>query len=112
MARHKMKTQMGASVSLLMVGVIFLFSYVINDYFEAQLKQLISKQQFSMITEICQSIDANLQQSQQALLAEAPLFLSIDPGKPDEAQRLLDSRPALRAIFDNGLFLFSREGKI
>ena len=112
MARYEMKTQMGASVSLLMVGVIFLFSYVINDYFEAQLKQLISKQQFSMITEICQSIDANLQESQQALLAEAPLFLKIDPAKPDEAQRLLDSRPALSAIFDNGLFLFSRDGKI
>ena len=112
MARHEMKTQMGASVSLLMVGVIFLFSYVINDYFEAQLKQLISKQQFSMITEICQSIDANLQQSQQVLLAEAPLFLALDPADPDKAQRLLDSRPALQTIFDNGLFLFSREGKI
>ena len=112
MARHGIKTQVGASVSLLMVGVIFLFSYVINDYLEAQLKQLISKQQFSMITEICQSIDADLQESQQVLLAEAPLFLALDPEKPDQAQRLLDSRPALTAIFDNGLFLFSREGKI
>ena len=112
MARHEMKTQIVASVSLLMVGAIFLFSFVINDYFEAQLKQLISKQQFSMITEISQSIDANVQESQQALLAEAPLFLSLDPGKPDDAQRLLDSRSALHAIFDNGLFLFSRDGRI
>ena len=112
MARHEMKTQMGASVSLLMIGVIFLFSYVISDNFESQLKQLISKQQFSMITEICDSIDANLQQSQQALLAEAPLFLSLNMRNAEEAQRLLDSRPALRAIFDNGLFLFSNEGKI
>jgi diguanylate cyclase (GGDEF)-like protein len=112
MARHEMKTQMGASVSLLMVGVIFLFSFVINDYFETQLKQLISKQQFSLISEICQSIDASLQEAQQVLLAEAPLFLSLDPENPDQIQKLLDSRPALRAIFDNGLFLFSREGKI
>lgn len=107
-----MKTQMGASVSLLMVGVIFLFSYVINDYFESQLKQLISRQQFSMISELCQSIDANLQQSQEALIAESPLFLNIDPSRPDEVQKLLDSRTGLRTIFDNGLFLFSREGKI
>jgi diguanylate cyclase (GGDEF)-like protein len=112
MARHEMKTQMGASVSLLMIGVIFLFSYVINDHFESQLKQLISKQQFSMITEICDSIDANLQESQQALLAEAPLFLSLDMENPTQAQRLLDTRPALHAIFDNGLFLFSRDGRI
>ena len=112
MARHEMKTQMVASVSLLMIGVIFLFSYVINDNFESQLKQLISKQQFSMITEICESIDANLQQSQQALLTEAPLFLSLDMKNAEAAQRLLDSRPALHAIFDNGLFLFSRDGKI
>jgi diguanylate cyclase (GGDEF)-like protein/PAS domain S-box-containing protein len=112
MIRHQIKTHVGISVSLLMIGVIFLFSYVINDHFESQLKQLISKQQFSMITEICDSIDANLQESQQALLAEAPLFLSIDPAKPEAAQRLLDSRPALHAIFDNGLFLFSREGRI
>jgi len=112
MANHQMKTQMGVSVSLLMVGVIFLFSYVINDNFESQLKQLISKQQFSMITEICESIDANLQQSQQALLAEAPLFRTLDMQNATQAQLLLDSRPALHAIFDNGLFLFSRDGKI
>jgi diguanylate cyclase (GGDEF)-like protein len=112
MARHEIKTQVGASVSLLMIGVIFLFSYVINDHFESQLKQLISKQQFSMITEICASIDANLQESQQALLAEAPLFLGLQPTQVEDAQRLLDSRPALHALFDNGLFLFSREGKI
>lgn len=112
MIRHQIKTQVGISVSLLMVGVIFLFSYVINSHLEFQLKQLISKQQFSMITEICDSIDANLQESQQALVAEAPLFLSVDPAQPDEAQKLLDSRPALHAIFDNGLFLFSRDGRI
>jgi diguanylate cyclase (GGDEF)-like protein/PAS domain S-box-containing protein len=112
MARHQMKTQMGASVSLLMIGVIFLFSYVINDHFESQLKQLISRQQFSMITEICDSIDANLQESQQALLAEAPLFLPAARAPVEQAQRLLDSRPALHAIFDNGLFLFSGDGKI
>lgn len=112
MRRQQIKTQVGLSVSLLMVGVIFLFSNVINDHFESQLKQLISKQQFSMIAEICDSIDANLQESQQALLAEAPLFLSVDPAKPEEAQKLLDSRPALHAIFDNALFLFSPEGKI
>lgn len=112
MRRHQIKTKVGLSVSLLTVGIIFLFSSVINDHFEYQLKQLISKQQFSMVTEICDSIDADLQDAQQALIAEAPLFVSVDPGRPEEAQQLLDSRPALHTIFDNALFLFSAEGKI
>jgi diguanylate cyclase (GGDEF)-like protein len=33
-------------------------------------------------------------------------------GNADAAQRFLDDRPGTRSIFDNGLFLFSREGRI
>jgi diguanylate cyclase (GGDEF)-like protein len=81
-------------------------------YFKREFKQSISSQQFTLLTLASQDIDQKLKAAQNTLLAvsrEVPLEIV---NKPDAAQRWLDNHPGTRSIFDNGLFLFSKEGRL
>ena len=81
-------------------------------YFRHELKQTISDQQNTLLKVISDDIDQKNWSAQKALVA---VSRGITPGivnNPAAAQRYLDSRSGTKAIFDNGLFLFSRNGRI
>lgn len=81
-------------------------------YFKQEFKQSISSQQFTLLTVVTQNIDQKLTSSQQVIV-DVSRFVTPDiVADSDAAQRFLDSRPGTHSIFDNGLFLFSPEGKI
>jgi diguanylate cyclase (GGDEF)-like protein len=81
-------------------------------YFKRELKQTIAIQQMTLVTVVAQHIDQKLLAAQKLLV---DIARGVTPGMvndPDAAQRILDNIPGTRTIFDNGLYLFTREGRI
>lgn len=81
-------------------------------YFKHELKQTITNQQFTMLTVVAQNIDQKLKSSQKIIVDVARHVTPEIIQDSDAAQRFLDTRPGTKSTFDNGLFLFSREGRI
>lgn len=81
-------------------------------YFKREFKQCISSQQFTLLTVAAQDIDRKLKAAQNTLLAVSRVVPPEIVNNPDAAQRWLDNRHGTRSIFDNGLFLITKEGRI
>ncbi len=111
--RHfSMKTKMVLAVSLLFVLVIVLLVWGALFYQEQALKKAISQQQFSLVSSLAANIDDKLGMAHNALIHTSRELPVEAVAAPDSAQRFLDARITLHSIFDNGLFLISREGRL
>ncbi|HEX8949883.1 MAG TPA: ATP-binding protein, partial [Dissulfurispiraceae bacterium] len=107
-----LKTKMALAVSILFVSFIAVLTHFVMSYLEREFKKTLSDQQFTLVSSLANSIDDKLTLIQNTLIAGAarlPLRALADPG---QAQGFLDSKPGLLSIFDNGLFLISKEGKL
>lgn len=81
-------------------------------YFRHQTKQLIEKQQFSMLCRMANALDDKVQTAHTLLIntaAELPHALMKDK---ELAQTWLDNRIGIRTTFVSGRFLFTPDGKI
>jgi diguanylate cyclase (GGDEF)-like protein len=111
-ARRSITFRMTMAVSAFVILSLSLLAIVTLVYFQHELKHTITDQQNTLLTVISQDIDQKIGSAQKVLAA---VSREITPGivnDPDAAQRFLDARPATKAIFDNGLFLLSRDGRI
>ena len=110
--RHGIAFRMTVAVCIFVVLFLSLLGMGTLVFFKHELKQTITAQQFTMLTVIGQNIDQKLRSSQKILL---DVSQHVTPGlvnDDEKAQRFLDTRPGTKSTFDNGLFLFSKEGKI
>ena len=110
--RHSITFRMTVAVCAFAIVFQSLVAVMALAYFKYELKQTITDQQFTMLTVISQSIDQKLRSSQKIIV---DISRHVTPGiirDSTAAQRFLDSRPGAKSTFDNGLFLFSREGRI
>ncbi|WP_243374261.1 PAS domain S-box protein [Geotalea sp. SG265] len=112
MKNLSMKIKMALAVSLLFVPVIFLLGWMANSYQEQSLKKAISNQQFLLVSSLAASIDDKLRLAHNALIASARQMPPDALNDAERAQHFLDARISLLSVFDNGLFLLSREGKL
>jgi len=107
-----LKTKMTMGVSLLTAVLLSLVAFSVQLYFVEQIKKLISDQQFTMLTALAEQIDDKLQSSQKDLVGVAS---TLDQGilaNPSRLQKFFADRPDTLAMFDNGLYLFSPQGKL
>ena len=112
MRNISLKTKMSLAVSGLFILFAVGLSWQTFTSFEGELKKSISSQQYSLATSLANGIDDKLAIAQQALIATAVTIpLSALPDV-DRGQRLLDGSTALHSLFDNGLFLFSPQGRL
>jgi len=81
-------------------------------YFKHQTSDLIQSQQFTMVTSIAKGLDEKLISSHNTLIAVAGAIPHKIFSNPQKAQTWLDDRKGIRIIFNNGLFLFTPEGKL
>ncbi|MEI6305977.1 MAG: PAS domain S-box protein, partial [Deltaproteobacteria bacterium] len=93
----------------LMFGITAVGTYY---YFEYQTSQLIQSQQFSMLTTIAKGLDEKLASSHKNLIAAARVAPHKIFNDHKLAQSWIDDRPSLKQTFNNGLFLFTPEGKL
>ncbi|MGA2151359.1 MAG: PAS domain S-box protein, partial [Geobacteraceae bacterium] len=107
-----LKTKMSLVVSLFVTVVISALALSTLWYFEGELKNTISKQQFTMVTAMAEEIDSKLLNAQRELVAVAGSAPSNLAGNPLEAQKFLDTQAGMRSVFDSGIVIFSPDGTL
>ncbi|ACM19541.1 sensor diguanylate cyclase/phosphodiesterase, Cache_1, HAMP and PAS domain-containing [Geotalea daltonii FRC-32] len=112
MAFISLKTKMSVAVSLLVIALVGALALSLFSYFENQTKKSIAQHQAVLISGIADDIDDKILRSLNALISVAKTISPDIINDPEKAQIFLDKRPGTHSIFDNGLFLFSADGKI
>lgn len=110
--RHSITFRMTVTVCAFLIVFQAVLSALTFFYFKRELKQAITTQQFTLLTVVTQNIDQKLSSSLKIIVDVARFVTPEIVRDSDEAQRFLDSRPGAHSLFDNGLFLFSPEGRI
>jgi diguanylate cyclase (GGDEF)-like protein/PAS domain S-box-containing protein len=110
--RVSLNIKIAATVSILFICTYAIIAYGSICYFENEFRKSIFQQQFAMVTSLADDIEGKLRLTHNALLAALQQFPTASINDPDRVQRFLDSNTPLLAIFDNALFLFSKEGRI
>jgi signal transduction histidine kinase len=112
MTTLSLKTKMSLLVSLLIAVLLSILAFIALSYFERQLKETVSRQQFTLVSAMAGEIDDKFRAIQAELVAVAGTITPETVADPEKARDFLASRPETCQIFDNGLFLFSRKGRL
>ena len=107
-----LKTKMSLAVSLFVTVVISVLALSALWYFEGELKNSISGQQFAMVSAMAEEIDSKMQNAQQGLIAVAGSAPSKLAENPRQAQKFLDNHAGIRTVFDSSTFIFSPAGTL
>lgn len=110
--RHSITFRLTVTVCLFLILFQAVLAALIFFYFKREFKQSISAQQFTLLTVVTQNIDQKLASSQKVAVDVSRLITAETVADADAAQQFLDHRPGTHSLFDNGLFLFSPEGRI
>lgn len=107
-----LKTRMALAVSSLFVVFTTTLVCFAVSYYEREYKKTISRQQYALVSSLANSVDDKLGILLNALEAGSQKISLDDITKADRAQRYLDNRYSLASLFDNGLFIISRDGRL
>ncbi|ABQ25487.1 PAS domain S-box protein [Geotalea uraniireducens] len=112
MRNMSLKTRMALAVSSLFVVFTTTLVCFAVSYYEREYKKTISRQQYALVSSLANSVDDKLEILLNALEAGSPKISLDDITNADSAQRFLDNRFTLTSLFDNGLFIISRDGRL
>ena len=104
--------KVAVTASVVFLVFVLSISYVSYRHFEQEFKNTIYAQQLSLVTALSKNIDDKLRITLNALTASANKIDSDTFASPELAQRFLDNELALHSMFDTGLFLIDRHGKL
>lgn len=107
-----LKTRIALAVSTLFVVFTTTLVCFAVSYYEGEYKKTISRQQYALVSSLANSVDDKLEILLNALEAGSQKISLDDITKADRAQRFLDNRFTLTSLFDNGLFIISRDGRL
>ncbi|MDE2259708.1 MAG: PAS domain-containing protein, partial [Betaproteobacteria bacterium] len=112
MKYFSLRTRMALAISALFVMFVSLISFATLSYFEAEFRNTLEKDQFSLVSSVAANIEEKMKIAQNILVASAESTPSKAIKDPDAAQRFLDAQKGLHTLFDNGIFLISKKGKL
>jgi len=107
-----LKSKMVAATLLLNAGILAVTAFFALWYFEKHFKETISHENFDLLTAQARAIDdkVNITQTMLTTISKiVPLDLLKDPAK---AQKWLDDRKIIYTFFDNGIFIWSKSGRL
>ena len=107
-----LKTKMTLAVSLLTAVLLSILAFSAQVYFADQIKQMVSSQQFTMLSVLAEQIDDKLLSTENELVTAASTINSAVLNDPIKLRRFFAERPDTQAMFDNGLFLFTPQGRL
>ena len=110
MIMSSLKSKMVVMILLLTAGILLTTAVLAFTYFEHQFKNLISDEQFSLLAAQARDIDDKIENSQAMLIAVSRVLPPDVLGSGDRAQTWLNDRTAIQSLFDNGIFIFSKQG--
>ena len=94
---------------LLVLGGVAFSTYY---YFRSETVALIQKQQFTVLATVANGLDDKFSNAHTALKNVAAVLPLEKLDDVEQMQRWIDNRTGIRAIFDNGLFIFRPDGRI
>lgn len=100
------------AVCVFVILIQSLMALLSTFYFKQELKQTISTQQMNLMTVVVQGIDQKLEDAQKTIVTASSSITPEIVADPDQAQRLFKNLRGIETIFDHGLYLFSKEGRI
>ena len=108
------KTKIALSVSILILVLYLVSTFVVLSMFRNQIKDIIGRQQFDFLSEVARGTDKNLQAAQRSLIQAAHLDTTTITKSGAAANAFLSEAAhghlMLSHIFDNGITLFSPTG--
>ena len=112
--RLSLKTKITLLVALPVLTALTglgLFSF---RYYEAHFKAIIGQQQFTLVSQAAAQIDGQIATARETIVHAAASLPPEVTRDSDQAQAFLDSHLGLAAhtLFDNGIFLFSADGRM
>jgi PAS domain S-box-containing protein len=107
-----LKTRLTLAISLLFLCLMGATSFLVLTVFKQQIKEVISAEQFSLLSEITASLEDKLSLAHAQLIAVAPRITPETLASADIAQEAIDNRTGLQKAFDNHIFLFSPQGRL
>ncbi|MBI2354408.1 MAG: PAS domain S-box protein [Deltaproteobacteria bacterium] len=107
-----LKTRMTLVVSLLVSGLLSLMALAAFSYFERQFKEVVSGQQYTLVSALAEEIDGKIRMIQGELTAVAGTVTPELLGDPAGLRSFLRQRPDTFGIFDSGVYLFSPDCRI
>jgi signal transduction histidine kinase/ActR/RegA family two-component response regulator len=110
--RSSVKARLSVAVSVLLVLASGMLAFWALILFETEKQNSLSQDYFAIVSTIADELDAKLRMAHGAVIAVAAAV----PGKAMEdyhaSEAFLNDQVALHALFDNGLFLVSPEGRL
>lgn len=103
---------MAVVVSLLVITLISVMSYLTFSYFEKTFKDTIASQENTLINTMAAEIDNKFDTVHTALIVTSAKVTPEVIADPEKAQAFLDSQTGIRAMFDNGIYLFGANGRL
>jgi hypothetical protein len=103
---------MTMAVCVFVILFLSLLALLSLNYFKRELKRTLSIQQMTLVAVVAQGIDQKLISAQKALVSVSRELAPRDLNDQDAVQQLLDNRSGTRGIFDHGLTIISKEGRI
>lgn len=107
-----MTVKVASTASLVFLIFVISVSWISYDYLATEFTNTIYAQQGAHIKSLADNIDDKINITHQALIASAKAF---DPelfDNPDKLQTYLDAQSALHSVFDTGLFIIDKQGKL
>lgn len=106
------KIKMTIAVSLLTALLLSVLAFSAEVFFTDQIKGLISNDGVTLVSAIAHQIDDKILAAQTELWYTASTLDSANLGDTPRLRRYFATRPGTVSLFDNGLYLFSPQGKL
>ncbi len=110
--KRSLKSKMSLPVSVLFILFVTSMAMLTHFHFAREFKKIFSQQQANLVSSLAHTIDQRLDNARSSLVATARQISPETALSPDKVQRFMDSKAGLLTTFDNGLFLFSIDGRL
>ncbi len=112
MFKFSMKTRVSLLFPLVITFALIGLLFLIQNLLQGYLKESISNQQFQIVSNLADEVDQKIAETHKPLLALAHKLTPEQISDPDEALGFLLERTEFTSLFDNGMFLFDRKGRM
>ena len=106
-----LKTKMALAITALVVLLVGLGSAVQLHLAQAQLKQTVADQQFSLVSRVAEEIDQRIQLNLASLARTAAAISPAMLEQPERLQAFLNDKYSLLLLFDD-LIVVGRDGRV
>ncbi len=110
MVIRSLNSKMAVTSLAMTAGILLITGFLCLWYFENRLKDVISNEQFNMLSSKARDIDDKVESAHRALIGVSRAVPPDVIESSDRAQKFLDNRLGIQSIFDNGVLLLSPDG--